>query len=400
MKYIKRFGLLFFIYIISNFFIFLAIADDKMVNSKATISRINLKLTSAEKKWLQDHQIIKIAGPKSFPPFHYFEKSGTLRGMSADYIYTIMNHLGVKIEVQEKLPWPEVLKRAKAKEIDLIPCVARTVERESYLSFSNPYLSFPLVIVTRKNSPFIGGIEDLHGKKLAIIQKNSTVEWLKRDEIYFIPHYVKSPLKGLEAVSLGRADANIENLAAAGYLIQKNGMTNLKIAAPTPYGNYNLHMAVRNDWPELLDIINKSLKNIQPEQHSQIRNKWLSVRYEHGIDKIDILKWISATILFATCILTVILIWNKKLKKEIIERKQVEKKLQKAADEIKTLSGFIPICAHCKRIRDDKGYWNNLESYIEKHTEALFSHGLCQECQDEFYGKEKWYTKSQKKEID
>ena len=58
--------------------------------------------------------------------------------------------------------------------------------------------------------------------------------------------------------------------------------------------------------------------------------------------------------------------------------------LKDALDKIKTLKGLIPICASCKKIRDDKGYWNRLEEYLEVQTEAVFSHGLCPECQKRF----------------
>ena len=54
--------------------------------------------------------------------------------------------------------------------------------------------------------------------------------------------------------------------------------------------------------------------------------------------------------------------------------------LRKAMDEIKTLRGLIPICAWCKRIRNDRGYWDQLEVYLSKHSEAVFSHGLCPDC--------------------
>jgi len=73
--------------------------------------------------------------------------------------------------------------------------------------------------------------------------------------------------------------------------------------------------------------------------------------------------------------------------RDITERKQAEEErkklisdLQAALAEIKTLSGIIPICAKCKKIRDDKGYWKQVEVYIQDHTEAEFSHGLCPEC--------------------
>lgn len=54
--------------------------------------------------------------------------------------------------------------------------------------------------------------------------------------------------------------------------------------------------------------------------------------------------------------------------------------LEQALEKVKLLSGIIPICMHCKQIRDDKGYWDELEIFIEKHSEAQFSHGICEKC--------------------
>jgi DNA-binding response OmpR family regulator len=69
------------------------------------------------------------------------------------------------------------------------------------------------------------------------------------------------------------------------------------------------------------------------------------------------------------------------------ERRQQELilQLQEALAEIKTLKGFIPICASCKKIRDDEGYWNQLEIYLSKHTDAVFSHGLCPDCAEQYW---------------
>jgi PAS domain S-box-containing protein len=82
----------------------------------------------------------------------------------------------------------------------------------------------------------------------------------------------------------------------------------------------------------------------------------------------------------------------KKVSKEVEERKRVEKELeelvrelQDALAEIKTLRGIIPICASCKKIRDDKGYWTQMEAYIRDHSQAEFSHGICPKCTRELY---------------
>ncbi len=63
----------------------------------------------------------------------------------------------------------------------------------------------------------------------------------------------------------------------------------------------------------------------------------------------------------------------------------VNDQLQKALSEVKQLSGFLPICASCKNIRDDKGYWNQIESYIRDHSEAEFSHSICPDCAKKLY---------------
>lgn len=67
------------------------------------------------------------------------------------------------------------------------------------------------------------------------------------------------------------------------------------------------------------------------------------------------------------------------------EREKLIGELQEALDTIKTLEGFLPICAWCKKIRNDDGYWEQLEHYISKHSKAKFSHGICEECIKEKY---------------
>ncbi len=67
------------------------------------------------------------------------------------------------------------------------------------------------------------------------------------------------------------------------------------------------------------------------------------------------------------------------------ERDRVIEELQEALASIKVLRGLLPICAHCKKIRDDKGYWKAVEVYIREHTEAEFSHSLCPECVRKLY---------------
>ena len=67
------------------------------------------------------------------------------------------------------------------------------------------------------------------------------------------------------------------------------------------------------------------------------------------------------------------------------ERERLIAELQEALANVKTLSGLIPICASCKKIRDDQGYWTQLETYLKQHSTAEFSHGLCLDCMRKLY---------------
>ena len=67
------------------------------------------------------------------------------------------------------------------------------------------------------------------------------------------------------------------------------------------------------------------------------------------------------------------------------EREQLIAELQGALAQVKTLSGLLPICSGCKKIRDDQGYWNRIETYISEHSDAQFSHGICPDCAKKYF---------------
>lgn len=361
-----------------------------------------LTLTSEERAWLQEHPTITVSGPQAFPPFQYVDENGSLVGMASDYINLLAEMAGIRVAYVSGIPWNEILEKVENKEIDVLACAAPSPDREAFLQFTMPHISFPLVIVSRKDTSFISGIESLHNKRVAFVKNTIVRQWLENENIHFVPHEASSPLDALNAVALGDADVVIDNLAAATYMIEKNGLVNLKIAAPTGFKNYALSIAVRKDWPELTTILNKALAAVAPADKDAIKQQWImAIRYEHGIRSVDVFRWIALLAGAALVGLLLFYLWTRRLKKEIAERVRAEqakerviRELQQALEEVKTLRGILPICSQCKKIRDDKGYWTQLEEYIGRHSNADFSHGICPECLENLYGREKWYAQA------
>jgi two-component system response regulator VanR len=75
----------------------------------------------------------------------------------------------------------------------------------------------------------------------------------------------------------------------------------------------------------------------------------------------------------------------RQLEQKNIELEKLNQNLQHALTEVKTLSGLLPICAHCKKIRDDQGYWNQIETYMAKRIDVEFTHGICPSCAKKFF---------------
>lgn len=95
--------------------------------------------------------------------------------------------------------------------------------------------------------------------------------------------------------------------------------------------------------------------------------------------------YLSSILTIFIGIAIVVFIFAHDIRRNEDEQTRLIAELRKNLQEIKTLKGFLPICSVCKKIRDDKGYWNQIEAYIQSHSEAEFSHSLCQDCAKTLY---------------
>ena len=241
------------------------------------------QLSAEEQAWLADHPVIRLGVDPDWPPIEFFSSDRGYQGVTSEYIAYLKQKLMLEMPPVKGLVWADVLVLAQEREVDLLPALGKTPERSQYLNFTKPYLSFPFVAFTREGYPFINGLGDLSGKRVAVVRDYAVRELIEADFPGLKLVMVENPLEGLMRLSRGEVDAYTGNLAVGSYLIRKEGISNIKVGAPTAY-RFELRMGVRKDWPELIPILQRLLDNMSDEQKMAIRDRWLSIRYDVGVD--------------------------------------------------------------------------------------------------------------------
>ncbi len=294
---------------------------------KAAVSEKKLRLTNAERSWLKAHKKILLGTDPSWPPFERLDSDGHYTGIASCFVKRLNERLGIDMKPVTGLTWSQVLTKVKQRELDVIPCIARTPEREKYLLFTKPYLKFQSVIVTREDAPFISGLPDLSEKPVGVVQGYITHEVIARD-------YPKIQLKtysnveeGLRAVIDKDIAGFVDNLASITFTIRQKNLEKIKVASTTEY-TFDLAFGVRPDWPELIPILEKGLQTITKEERALIHDRWINIQFEKTVDWGYIRKVVLIISAFAVCIIIVFVLWNRRLSKEIAERKETAKKLQ------------------------------------------------------------------------
>jgi PAS domain S-box-containing protein len=180
----------------------------------------------------------------------------------------------------------------------------------------------------------IFGVDYLRGRKVAVERGYVMYKELSQQngDISFVR--TEDTVSAIKAVSSGVADAYVGNLVVTSHLLQRTGINNVKVAAPTPFPDHEQAMATRKEWAPLISIINKALASISEEEKAAIRNKYLPIEFEHGIDKAEVLKWTLIVGGSTLGIMIVFFAWNRRLVAETAKRKDAEEKLLSTFDKM------------------------------------------------------------------
>lgn len=280
----------------------------------------SLNLTPEERQWIKDHPVIRVGADPDYPPFEFFDARDQYGGIALDYLQIIEKKTGLKILTPVKQPWPETMRQARARQVDLLAAVAKSAAREKFLVFSEPYQNYRRVILMHEDAPPIAGVQDLTGQRVGALKESTDPDFLARTvpgaEIILFDSYDQALL----ALSQQSVDAIIGNGMSAVFISRQLGLMDVTIAAPASFTQYSLYFAARDDWPELASIINKVLATIPLSERNEIQQKWTLVSATTAPDYS--LIWKTALALAPFLLFAFAWVYHAKIQQRRLERVQ------------------------------------------------------------------------------
>lgn len=245
-------------------------------------TKTTLSFTPAEQQYLRDKQEIKMCIDPAWLPLEAIQ-NGKHIGMTAEYMHLFSAQLGIPITLVPTATWPEAIEFAKQRKCDIFSLAMATPERETYMDFSHPYLSIPLVMATKTAAPFFDDITTLTDKKIGMVEGYAFNELLRNRypdmEVVDVPN----AHTGLKMVARGKIFGFVGTLATVGYAIQKDFVGELKVSGKFDQ-RWQLGVGSRNDEPLLVKIFDKVITSLTPATQQTILNHWIAVRYEQRPD--------------------------------------------------------------------------------------------------------------------
>lgn len=275
------------------------------------------RLTAVEKQWLDARKDSLVLAPDpNWPPFEYFDETGKYRGLVADYAALIEERLGIKFVIAQYDSRKTLLDDLESGKIDVLGGSQKTQAGSEQLFYTKPFYEIPNVIIVRKSFTGELTLESLAQKRVTLGAGHGAEEVIKENfpTIILIP--APDLQTGLRMVSFDEVDAMIIDIASALFFIEREGITNLRIAGNTGISS-ELSIATIKDKPILHSAIEKALASIKEKERSAIHKKWIRADQTGFVFNTRILISAIAIIIFIVLAIILILLWNRLLRNQV-----------------------------------------------------------------------------------
>jgi len=335
----------------------------------ATVTANALTLSDEENAWLSSHKTLRLGVDASWPPFEFRDEDGRYQGLAAEYVALIEKRLSVTLQPVEPISWNAVLEKAKLGDLDLLPGIMSTPERQEYLSFTRPYLDFPIVILAHEGGAHPHNLQDLYGLKVAVVENYAPHELLRTHHPDLNLVALPNVSSALQALATDKVDAVVGDLASSVWSLRQLKLEGLYVSGETPY-RYQLAMAVPRDQRTLAGILDKVLADLSPAEVNDIQERWVGGMIDRPQFWRDFLLYGLPALLLLSTVLIVVIRINRRLSSEISRRVALEQELRSSEYHYRGLVESLSAIAW-EASMSDYTY-----SYVSPHAEDLLGYPL------------------------
>ncbi len=314
--------------------------------------RKTLHFSNSEQRWMEQHPRVKVAINENFLPLTFLDKDGNFRGISADVLAKISLRTGLQFDFQRADSVYDLIDQVTSGEADMLAAFTPSLERENSLSFTRPYLINPFVLVTPVGDESPQTLDQMGGKRLALVRGNALQEYLVENfpHVQLVP--AQNAVDAMAMVGRGEVDGAINSLISARYMISRQYRNRLQITSTVGTLPARIALATSRGALELYSILDKALLSISPEEMDELTNRW---RNEVVIEDSYWLRNRNAIVkgfVIAGALLLLALGWIGYLRWLMRKRRQAELAL---SDQLEFMRVLIDGTPHPIYVRDRQG---------------------------------------------
>ncbi|NUT83956.1 transporter substrate-binding domain-containing protein [Pseudomonas brassicacearum] len=235
-----------------------------------------LHFSVKEQRWLDAHPRIKVAVNENFLPLTFFDAQGHLRGIGADVLARVSLRTGLKFDVQRGGSVDDLIGQIKSGKADVLATAIPSTELEDELRFTRPYLTNPFVLVVPARAEGPLTLDQMAGKRLALVRGNVLREFLLEQFPRVQLVTAQNNADAMAMVAAGTADAAINPLISARYMISRQYRDKLQVTSTVGTLPARVALATNRGALELYSILDKALLSISPEEMDELTNRWRS----------------------------------------------------------------------------------------------------------------------------
>jgi len=341
-----------------------SIAKRWSAGSDILLTDQKLQLTDREERWLAQHPVVRVVVNEAFAPLTFFDSDGNFRGVTADLLELIRLRTGLRFDIQRSRSDDEMIEQIKNGQADLIAALLPSVQRQTTLTFSRPYLENSFVLLTRKEADSPTNLAQLQDKRLAIAQGNPLLDYL-RNEFPGVK-LIETPdtFSAVEMLAEGQAEGAVNSLVIANYFISSQLFEHtLQISTTIGTEQAAFSLATGRDARELDSILDKALLSITPEELGIINSRWRGYTASSQSTWRNYHRLFYQIVIGVGVLLLISVAWNDYMRRQIKQRKAAERALNDQFEFMRSLVNGTP---HPLYVRDRQGLLQSCnDSYLQ-----------------------------------